>query len=310
MEIKNYDTMLEDVAWLQRAVSRDFHLNPPVSRDVVITEGGKNFTTAVDRAVEDVMRAELRNRWPDIGFLGEESDATVDGRYRWIIDPTDGTSIYAQGGDYYSMSLALADRETGTVPLGVIYQPANDRQFFRQIGVPHPWMRTLEFQHKGDGTYLEISTPLLRPSKSTCPGEWLACAFGTSKHYDKIPGIKEKLKSVFEKEKYAAFEGREWGVIDARPAAGSSALFMADIADGKRHAAVTFFQAAWDMAVGALIARDAGCIVHCGTDVNTWTGGDLESQIARCDKKTLINVSVFANPDVQEYFERKAGLRY
>ncbi len=303
-----YTMMLQEVASLQYEIAQEIHLSPPVSSDVIITEGGKSFTTAVDRAVEERMRDELRQRWPHIGFLGEESDGETGGRYRWILDPTDGTSIYAQGGEYYSMSLALADRETGKVPFGVIYQPSMDRQFFR-VADAVPWV--------SEGISPRISDDFHScvrgaqgPSKSACPGEWLACAFGPSKHYDKIPGIKEKLKAVFEKEKYAAFEGREWGVIDARPCAGSSALFMADIADGKRHAAVTFFQAAWDMAVGALLARDAGCIVHCGTDVNTWTGGDLEAQIARCDKKTLINVSVFANPNVQEYVERKTGLRY
>lgn len=302
--------MFKEVAFLQREVSRDIHLNPPVSSDIIITEGGKNFTTAVDRAVEARMRDELRQRWPQIGFLGEESDEVTDGRYIWILDPTDGTSIYAQGGEYYSMSLALADRETGTVPFGTLYQPTANRQFVR-ASHESPRVMVCDSDHSdGEIRLFDSVDRTVRPSPSACPGEWLVCAFGTSKHYDKIPGIKEKLANVFEKEKYAAFEDRKWGVIDARPCAGSSALFMADIADGKRHAAVTFFQAAWDMAVGALLARDAGCIVHCGTDVNTWTGGDLEAQIARCDKKTLINVSVFANKHVQEYVERKTGLRY
>jgi hypothetical protein len=158
-----------------------------------------------------------------------------------------------------------------------------------------------------------VEQPILRPlipSKSACPGEWLACAYGTSKHYDKIPGVKERLERIFTKEPQPQFENRTYGVIDARPCSGSSALFMADIAGGTRHAAVTFFQAAWDMAVGALVARDAGCPVYCGTDLHTHTGGDLEAQIARCDRKTLINVSVFANTHVQRHVERLTGFTY
>ena len=62
-------------------------------------------------------------RFPDHGILGEEFGETNAGaRYRWILDPIDGTKSFVQGVPFYGVLIGL---ERGNEPvLGVCYLPA------------------------------------------------------------------------------------------------------------------------------------------------------------------------------------------
>src|SRR5438046_99334 len=49
--------------------------------------------TAVDRAVEALVRDELRGRFPEHGILGEEGTGeAITSEYLWVLDPLDGTA--------------------------------------------------------------------------------------------------------------------------------------------------------------------------------------------------------------------------
>ena len=64
--------------------------------------------TAVDKAVEAQVRADLRARFPAHGMLGEEGTGeAVEGRYLWVLDPIDGTANFAAKLPFYGLSLAL-----------------------------------------------------------------------------------------------------------------------------------------------------------------------------------------------------------
>ena len=128
-----------------------------------------------------------------------------------------------------------------------------------------------------------------KPSQSRGLPELMGCVILPSKYRNDNPELAGKLGKVFQEVEFPALE-RSYSMIDAKPASGSSALFCCDIADGNRHFALLYKQKAWDMAGGALIARDAGCIVK---------PADLEQQIATCTKNTLLDVEVYANPYVQ-----------
>ncbi len=299
---------LSKVLTVVQAVQKEaglIHLNPPEDTRVLLIEGGKNYTSSVDLQVQRLIQGKLREQFSDIGFLGEEgSDEADSQRYRWVVDPTDGTAVFSSGGAYYSISIALADKEEGKLVMGSVYQPRTGR-FFLRVSGEKPWVQ--EPIQQRDGNIVTIER-LVQPSDSFGLSELMGCSFGTSKHYNNIPGVKEKLAGVFTKEIYPELDNRSYGMIDARPASGSSALFLSDIANGRYHFALLFFQAAWDMAVGAMIARDAGCVVTCGLTPSTYndgTGDQLEELIACGDKKTLVNVCVYANKDVQDSVEAK-----
>jgi len=291
----NLNRVADYVTEVQKAAG-DIHLNPGkyVPNIGIISKGDKDYTTAVDIAVEKFQRARLKKAFPDIGFLGEETDNEGEQRFRWIVDPTDGTAVYATGGEYYSNSIALADREAGRVLFGSVWQPSKRRQFLRVNGE----VLVREEILGREGKKLQIERVPV-PSQSRGLPELMGCSYGTSKYHNRVPGIKEALAGVFDDVEFPEL-GRNYHLIDSRPASGSSALFLGDIADGNRHFALLYFQKAWDLAVGALFARDAGCAVQCGDAIDKITCGDLETQIARCSKEDLINVAIFANPNVKD----------
>jgi len=267
--------------------SSDIHLNPEKYNinSEVIQKSGKDYTNAVDIAVENFLKARLKREFPEIGFLGEETQVEQGGRYFWIIDPTDGTAVYSTGGEYYSNSIALADRQDKKVIFGSVYQPTRKRQFVRLENEVYISEEIITKQ----GKKLKIERKL-QPSKSKGLPELMGCAILPSKYREKNLKLYEKLAHLFDKIEFPKLE-RNYGMINAIPASGSSALFCCDIASGNRHFALLYFQKAWDLAAGSLFARDSGCIVE---------PEDLEQTIATSAKESLIDVKVFANPYVRD----------
>ena len=79
--------------------------------------------TVADRQSEERMRALIEARFPDHGILGEEFGETRPGaRYRWILDPIDGTKSFVQGVPLYGVLVGL--ERDGEPVLGVCNLPA------------------------------------------------------------------------------------------------------------------------------------------------------------------------------------------
>lgn len=271
----------------------DIHLNPKryVSNEVILKEGGKDYTTQVDILVERKQKSFLREVFPEIGFLGEETDSVAGSQYVWIVDPTDGTAVFSTGGEYYSNSVALADKVNQKILFGSVYQPPTGRQFVFEKGnvsVTEPIVNLDNLP--------EIIHRRPSPSQSKGLPELIGCAFIPSKYRERYFEIDRKLTKLFEGVNFPELK-RSYNLINAKPASGSSALFCCDIADGKRHFALLYLQKAWDLAGGAIYAGNTpGCIVEILDN-----GGDLvnkrslDEQIASCTKESLISVGVFAN---------------
>ncbi|MBI4139459.1 hypothetical protein HY483_00685 [Candidatus Woesearchaeota archaeon] len=294
---------------IQRQVSRH-HLNV-FDGSFVLKNGGKDYTTDVDRIVEQELSSRLHEEFPGTAVLGEEeTSADENSRFMWVIDPTDGTAVFATGGEYFSSSIALIDRENGTVPFGSVYQPRRGRQFIRNnlyCGAPDICVR-LRIQVLSE---YQDDFVVFRPerSQSSSMTDMLVCAVATSKYLPQHPGLKEKLDRLFRKERVPIID-REYGMINAKPASGSSALYLCDTASGNRHGAILYFQKAWDLAVGALFARDAGCVVTCSTKGIELEGEDIEKVIAGCSRNTLVNCAVYANQDVKNTVERMMNTNF
>lgn len=79
--------------------------------------------TIADRETEQFLRAAIAAQYPDHGILGEEYGETNPGaRWRWIIDPIDGTKAFVSGVPLYTVLIALEC--SGDSHLGVIRCPA------------------------------------------------------------------------------------------------------------------------------------------------------------------------------------------
>jgi myo-inositol-1(or 4)-monophosphatase len=88
--------------------------------------------TIADRTAELAMRAVLSERCPDHGILGEEFPShRPEARFRWVLDPIDGTRAFITGRPTFGTLIALLDGDTPI--LGLIDQPVTGE---RWIGAP------------------------------------------------------------------------------------------------------------------------------------------------------------------------------
>jgi histidinol-phosphatase len=80
--------------------------------------------TEADREAERAMREHLADARPDHAVLGEEFGDTgpEDARFRWVLDPVDGTAGFTIGVPLFGTLIALL--EHGTPVVGVIHFPA------------------------------------------------------------------------------------------------------------------------------------------------------------------------------------------
>jgi histidinol-phosphatase len=89
--------------------------------------------TEVDREAERAMREAIAARFPDDAVLGEEEGATegTSGR-RWVLDPVDGTKLYAEGIPLWTTLIGL--EVDGEPVLGVADAPALGERYHATLG--------------------------------------------------------------------------------------------------------------------------------------------------------------------------------
>src|SRR4030081_111762 len=86
-----------------------------------------DLVSEVDRAAEDAIIDVIRGAYPDHAILAEESGASGESDYVWIIDPLDGTTNFLHGFPQYCVSIALQHK--GQVTQGVVYDPVHNDLF-------------------------------------------------------------------------------------------------------------------------------------------------------------------------------------
>lgn len=95
------------------------------------TKNDNTPVTNADREVESYIRSQIEKRFPDHEILGEEYGATQGAaipastnRFRWLIDPIDGTRSFVRGVPLYSVLIGF--EIDGRSAVGVAYFPALD----------------------------------------------------------------------------------------------------------------------------------------------------------------------------------------
>jgi myo-inositol-1(or 4)-monophosphatase len=92
-----------------------------------------SIITLADRSMQEALTDRLAEVCPDVALLGEEQStqqqqALLDsGQPLWCLDPVDGTSNFAAGLPFFTVSLALI--ESGEVKAGVVLDPIRDECF-------------------------------------------------------------------------------------------------------------------------------------------------------------------------------------
>jgi myo-inositol-1(or 4)-monophosphatase len=192
-----------------------------------------------ERAIRDL----LRERRPEDGFIGEESDVAAEqgvSGYSWVVDPLDGTVNFVFGIPQWCVSVAVRDAH-GMVA-GAIYDPNREELFCARRDGPALLIAGEEESE------LRGRVRTVTPSDSPSAEHALASAMvATGLYYD--ANVRAAQAKVL-----ARLAGR---VRDIRRF-GSAALDLAWTAAGRYDAYFERGVQQWDIAAGALICERAG----------------------------------------------------
>jgi len=96
-------------------------------------KGVADLVTEIDQRSEDLLVSKIRQHYPTHSILAEES-GRLNGDHDscWCIDPLDGTTNYAHGLPFFSVSLAYAEK--GKVQMGVVLDPMLGECFSAERG--------------------------------------------------------------------------------------------------------------------------------------------------------------------------------
>ncbi|MGE3709104.1 MAG: histidinol-phosphatase [Hyphomicrobiaceae bacterium] len=100
--------------------------------------GGYDPVTEADRTAERAVRELVHASYPDHGFEGEEfGDDNLSARFRWVVDPIDGTRSFVLGMPVWGTLIGLTD--AGHPLLGIMDQPYTRERFWAADGAS--WFR-------------------------------------------------------------------------------------------------------------------------------------------------------------------------
>lgn len=189
------------------------------------TKGGDEPVTAVDRAIDELLRQTLPRNGE--GWLSEETPddwCRLTRRRVWVVDPLDGTKEFLRGIPEWCVSIALVEDEEAVA--GGICNPATGEMFIgsREIGILH-WRRN----NVGISSPWQKKPVVLASRSEIARGEW---------------------------------DWLESAPLDVR-AVGSIAYKLALVAVGQADATWTFVpKNEWDVAAGVALVEAGGGTVR------------------------------------------------
>jgi myo-inositol-1(or 4)-monophosphatase len=187
-----------------------------------------DVVTEMDIAAEKLITSYIAGLRPDDGFLGEEG-ASSEGTsgVRWVIDPLDGTVNYLYGLPAWAVSIAA--EVDGEAVAGVVEAPMR-RETYRAV--------------RGGGAFVNGE-----PARCRKAPAFSHALVGTGFGYlaERRAAQAEVVRAVVPQ------------VRDIRRG-GSAAIDLADVGCGRLDAYFERGLNPWDLAAGALFAREAGAL--------------------------------------------------
>jgi myo-inositol-1(or 4)-monophosphatase len=193
-------------------------------------KGDIDLVTEADLQAEELIVETLTEMFPGDGILTEEAgwSGSVSQR-KWIVDPLDGTTNFAHGFPFFSVSIAL--EVNGEIVLGIVYNPATE-ELFEAV----------------DGTGAYLNRERIHVSQTEIISDAL---LATGFPYD----IHKKHDRVLEHFKIMLINAR--GV--RRP--GSASIDLCYVAAGRLDGFWEEGLKPWDTAAGVIMVREAGGII-------------------------------------------------
>lgn len=231
MENSEYQQLCTNVCEISRKAGQYIkeQLNN-ISQAEIEQKGHHNYVTYVDKSAEELIVADLRKLLPGSGFITEENTAGHESqKFKWIIDPLDGTTNFIHKVPVFCVSIALM--EGAEIVVGVVYEVNLDECFYA-------W--------KGGKAMLNDSEISVSPIKDF-DNSLLATGFP---YYDY--GRLEDYVTVFKH-----FMQHTAGLRRL----GSAAADLAYVACGRFEGFYEYGLNSWDVAAGAFIVQTAGGVV-------------------------------------------------
>lgn len=195
----------------------------------VVEKSPNDFVSDIDRECEAIIIETIHKAFPDHAVLGEETGSRGDGDTQWVIDPLDGTLNYLHGIPHFSISIAMRVKQR--LEVGVVYDPLRQELFTAT---------------RGNGA--QLNDKRIRVSNRRSLN---GAVLGTGFPFGQMDDLDRYMEVM------AALMPRASGLRRA----GSAALDLAYVAAGRFDGFWEFGLQQWDLAAGALIAREAGAIV-------------------------------------------------
>jgi 3'(2'), 5'-bisphosphate nucleotidase len=95
------------------------------------TKADASPVTIADQKADAIIRQYLKERYPDHGFLTEESSddfSRLHQAYVWLVDPIDGTKDFIAKNDEFTINIALVHRQQ--VIMGLVHIPAKQQTYY------------------------------------------------------------------------------------------------------------------------------------------------------------------------------------
>jgi myo-inositol-1(or 4)-monophosphatase len=187
-------------------------------------KGQQDFVTAADSEVERAIIERLAASFPHDAFLAEEGGASGSGDAIWVIDPIDGTANFAHGIPHFCVSIALVSG--GQLALGAIAAPM---------------YHELYLARRGRGAFLN-GKPMRVSAVSDMRQAIIELGWSARRPARTYTAMLERVLAT--------------GAIFMR--AGSGALGLAYVADGRTQGYCELHINSWDAAAGLLLVSEAG----------------------------------------------------
>lgn len=199
----------------------------------------KDFAITADYEVERLILDKIKDTYPDHSILSEEAGEKItQSKYRWIIDPIDGTANFKAGLPHFCTTASL--QVDGELSLAVIYLPV---------------YKELYFAEKGKGAFMNNKAI---ETSSTNDLKQFFVAYGTSNHKNQTA---IDLGSI-------SFNKILQNCRAAR-LSGSSLYDLSHLAKGTFDAMIKVQASFWDYAAGCMLVEEAGGTVT-DYDGNKW----------------------------------------
>jgi myo-inositol-1(or 4)-monophosphatase len=186
-----------------------------------------DWCSALDRRIEDHLRARIAEQFPEHGFLGEESAQTQASEgLLWVIDPIDGSMNFLRGYPQFSVSIALLSQ--GEPLAACIVDPCREEIFSAAVGQGATLNGSpLQVAETGHLQLAIAATVFPKPQSKSMPD-------------------------------YLTQFGQVVCTVAGVRRSGSMALELAYLAAGRVDAFWSHDMGSWDAAAGVLLIREAG----------------------------------------------------